>query len=180
MRGVLSCAVLSGKEQPVNIYITGCPGTERALALLNEHRAVLSERFPEFFLRRLETAGKKKAAPPEGDFYVREILKGGLFGALWAAGEDLGCGLCVNVCDVPVMQEAVEIMELYNENPYESSSAGIFLIISSSEKKLPEGVVKIGETNNKKSRTVQGPAGIRYITPPGRQEKDIAVRSTAR
>ena len=162
----------------MNIYMCGCLGYETAEKLFNNNETFLSEHFAAFYLSRFKTLKKELVlTAPTGYFYVKEIKHGGIFGALWEAAGDLGCGLCVRTDDIPVRQEIVEIMELFNENPYESSSAGSYIIFDSGDEyEIPAEFQKIGETNNKKSRIVTGPSGTRFLTPAERQDKDIAVR----
>ena len=166
----------------MNIYMCGCLGYETAEKLFYDNEKFLTEYFAEFYLQRFKRLKKELVLTvPTGYFYVKEIKHGGLFGALWEAAEDLGCGLCVRTDEIPLRQEIVEIMELFNEDPYESSSAGSFIIFDYGENTGgPEHLKKIGETNNKKSRVVIAPSGTRFLTPAKRQDKDIAVRSAGK
>lgn len=119
-------------------------------------------------------------------FYVREIGEGGIFAALWAACEDLAgirteqglsatVGCRVNLEHIPVDQHTVEILELMKENPYEADSKGSWLIIGPATVTTPE-MTEIGTLTSSKERVVLIGDRKRYLSPPVRQEKDIANR----
>lgn len=188
----------------MDIYVTETIGTEGAERLYKENEAFLKERFPGFFIRRIEELfaeenKKNTQATAENmrDFllandseciYIDTITDGGIFGALWKACSGLKCGCEVDVKKIPVRQEVVEISELFDENPYEADSSGSLLIIGklvSCEPRSAEEYeaqarnirfTKIGETTNKKDRVVINGGSRRFLTPPERQDKDIKNR----
>ncbi len=172
----------------MNIYVGGCIAYETTRKLYEEHKAELEARFPAFFLREFEnlTEGAPSAADFlgnlciekntqknysngkyyfDGEIYVREIRDGGLFGALWAACEDLvaqhealknaddafltegdfskilqssaiGCEIYLD--RIPLDQHVVEVLEYRKESPYEVPSAGSYLVVCE-EQRVPRG-----------------------------------------
>ena len=156
----------------MNIYVTGPIAYERAKELLEENRQFLKERFPVFFLKQFECIEEQTCDIIKNDVAAFEISEGGLFGALWTAMAELKKGCEINLRDIPVRQEVIEIMELFDENPYESSSKGAWLIVSDKH----EDYSLIGYTTDKKDRVVVCEDQRRFLTPLNRQLKDIADR----
>ncbi len=161
----------------MNIYIAGPLGFETAKKLYKAHKDEIDARFPSFYIRQFEAIENECVCPcglPEG--FVQEIGEGGLERALWELGEVLGCGLSVDVKSIPVHQEIIEIMELFGQSPYDTSSAGAVMIAAEEA----EGASQIGRTNKGKARVLQFADTKRYLTPPSRQAKDIADRQSHR
>jgi hydrogenase maturation factor len=59
---------------------------------------------------------------------MHDVTEGGIFGALWEVAEGSGCGLEINLLDIPIRQETVEVCEEFGINPYELISSGSMLI----------------------------------------------------
>ena len=168
-------------------------GYEGALALYKENRAFLDARFPAFWIRGLlELPEKQQHAKPEAsdNQSILEIGKGGLFAALWNICEELGCGCEVDIKRIPIAQEVVEICECFDKDPYEIESAGAWVVVSSKENsdaeasadiKSDEQLTIIGTTTDSKDRIIlmgydekKKERARRFLTPPARQEKDLA------
>lgn len=148
------------------------------------------------------------ALPGTGQIYICPLSEGGICRGLWELGAALNCGLKTDVLRIPVDQETVEIMELLGSDPYEACSDGCFLIalpesihLDSAEdflkmlhmETVTTSVTKqenaaqndphfacIGHTIKGRSRTLKMPEGERYLTPPGRQSKDMAAKKADR
>ena len=171
------------------ISVCGPVGYETAKKLYDMHREELEERFPSFFLKQFERIedGITDDCPEAADgcLYCKGMADGGVYRALWEAGEALGCGMKVANRDIPIRQEVIEILELYGESPYECSSKGCMLIIT--DKKTDEiicggrhlPVFMIGITTDGNARVLEDEDSLRYLTPPARQDKDIADRKNS-
>lgn len=120
----------------------------------------------------------------DGSIYFREISEGGIFGALWKACEDLAeirreegkrlpVGCRVFPERIPLDQYTVEILAYGNENPYEVSAKGSWLILAED---APAELVRIGSITEGADRILCGKERNRFLTPPSRQEKDAAAR----
>lgn len=120
----------------------------------------------------------------DGKVYFREINEGGIFGALWKACEDLaeirkqegkrlpvGCRVIPE--KIPLDQHIVEILAYRNENPYEVSAKGSWLVLAED---APAEFVRIGSITEGADRILCGKERNRFLTPPSRQEKDAAAR----
>lgn len=166
------------------ISVCGPVGFETAEKLYNDNREMLSDRFPEFFLRQFRSIKDDLVAgEPEGECLLIEIGANGIYGALWQAGEILGCGMKVFTRAIPVRQEVIEILELFGESPYECPSDGSILIITDREKKNVTiggktfSLTMIGITTSDNARILEDIDSVRFLTPPSRQEKDILARN---
>ena len=171
-----------------------------------EETASALKRLASFAREDDKTVFRIEAANGEDIIAVR-LGYGGVYAGLWRLGKELDCGLNTDVLKVPVYQETVEIMELMNSDPYEADSAGSFILavpesvpedtnnlfevillaikaIKRSEE-IAHGLEKIpafyiGHTSASKARTMKMPAGYRFLTPPGRQSKDMAAKKADR
>ena len=165
------------------------------------------EQFLKLSLRN-EAAKKSQMRLPEVPALMLAPLgEGGLYRGLWNLAEELGCGLSTDILKVPVSQEVTEIMEICGEDPYEADSEGSFLIAapdsvpseSGTLEEILESVTKsvtkvknnaqdaekipaayIGHTTSSKARTIKMPEGERFLTPPARQNKDMAAKKADR
>ena len=162
-----------GKGVQMIVSLVGPLGLSSALEYMMENKGALEERFAPFFLKQLKAI--EMADRPYGNFLVKEIRKGGLYGALWEAASELGCGLEIDELKIPVRQEVIEILELADESPYEVPSVGCFLVISREEVR---NAAVIGRTSEEKARVINTEDGVRYLTPPERQDKDIKDRKS--
>ena len=161
------------------ITVCGPLAFETAEKLYAEGKKEAQERFAPFFLKQFESVPEEETKQPEKYCYKAEIGQGGLFGALWEMGEALSCGMEIMLDDIPIRQEVVEILELFDESPYECSSKGSFLIAI--DKPTPEEMENfrvLGHTTKKKARVIISAEGERFLTPPSRQAKDIADRQS--
>lgn len=75
--------------------------------------------------RILEEAALQKAY---GIRVIRNIKEGGIFNALWDTCEALEAGCEVELERIPILQETVEICEMFDVNPYYADSSGSILI----------------------------------------------------
>lgn len=172
----------------MDIAVYGLIGYEGALALYEENRAFLDERFPAFWIEGFLKLQEKEPCF-DGLFTGEQTLavsirKGGLYGALWQMCEVLGTGCAVDIRQVPIRQETVEICECFEQDPYEITSHGAFLVAGEdlTEKDI-EGMQVIGHTTDTKDRVVllgwdekTKERSRRFLTPLKRQEKDITNR----
>lgn len=167
------------------IAVTGLIGFETAKKKYELNKEVLKERFPKFWLKNFLAAEGRNCKERPANLNVIEIAEGGLYGALWEACEEEKSQSCPSGCEVfiekiPVLQEVVEICELFDANPYEVSSQGAFLIVDEEEKirNMCGQLTIIGTMLKSKDRVVimKDKETKRFLTPPERQAKDLADR----
>jgi len=177
----------------MKIFFKGTIGLKEALDLLDSNREIAEKHFPRFFMSQIESLRNPKILDKitieknSECNYICNVSEGGVFSALWAGLSDLGLGCEVFLRAIPVKQEIVELAELFNENPYEMNSEGSLLFFVD-EKKCHEiyencGIIKhekygtlIGYTTDNKDRVIIDGESRRFLTPPARQQKDMANR----
>lgn len=69
-----------------------------------------------------------------GDIRLKDISRGGVFAALWEAGEYWRVGMDLDVHRIPILQATVEICEFLGLNPYQLYGQGAFLLACSDGK----------------------------------------------
>ena len=167
----------------------GYPGKKAAAELVQEHETELLEVFPEWLLRQvqqsdfdredsLEAVAKVLAGAADMQMddklpaMLFPVTEGGLFGSLWELGETLGCGISVNLADVPMQQSVIEICNYYHCNPYESDDKGVCLLVcrdaAESLRRLQEAGLEagvIGRLTPGPDRIVRVDSQIRYLNP---------------
>ncbi|MCR5251913.1 MAG: hypothetical protein K6E50_15065 [Lachnospiraceae bacterium] len=90
-------------------------------ALLETERERLKERFSESWLD-----GTAKLLKEElGRIPEEERCSTGIYEALWDRAEQEGCGLRVQLLDIPILQECVEICNELDADPYRLDCAGL-------------------------------------------------------
>lgn len=181
----------------IRICVAGPIGYEKAQALFREHQELIRKRFSRNFLLCFEKIREKRipcfkaelAESADSVLYISEISEGGLFGALWkactAVSGDRPAGCRVDMEAVPIAQEIIEICELFDENPYEISSCGAYVILLDED--APEGnddllaqATVIGRITGDPKRILVHHDAERYLTPPERQSKDMLDRKSYR
>lgn len=120
------------------ILMLGRAGLEGTFLLAAEKRVELEMRFP---LRMLERAAAMKelllmtpAVEALGEIGIRPAYLvngagGGVFAALWELSKESGCGITVELPELPLLQETIEITDYYGINPYQMCSAGCMLAV---------------------------------------------------
>ena len=105
--------------------------------------------------------------------YIREMGDGGILNALWYMNEELGSGMEIDLRKIPIRQETVEILELFNVNPYYAKSDGAWLIVTQDPVSVTETCEKaglpcalIGHLTPGPARIIKNGDSIRYLDRP--------------
>lgn len=167
-----------------DIVISKPIGQEVSGILAFEREKELSARFSPDFLRSsrellsyISVVPEAAAAVKHGVSAMHTISEGGVFGALWELAEGAGVGLLADLKKIPIKQEAVELCEFFDINPYQAESAGSLLMVSQdgsglvrelSEKGM-EGTV-IGRTKKGRDRLLLNGEETRFLEPPKMNE----------
>lgn len=163
-----------------DIILTGSTGLEGMARILYEKEEELEKRFNKLFLRQcrdkadqLKDTYRLEAIKDSDITSVMQIGSGGIMAALWNMTEGSGAGLDADMSKMTIDQETVEILEYYNLNPYEMTSAGSFLIIAKDGdeivKRLEEAgmeAVRIGMTVSGNKKMITGKDEQRYLDRP--------------
>ena len=136
------------KQQEVlcgSIIMAGYAGIEGTLEIYSDKKEELTERFSENFLGGIDNMRNRLCIKQQYEsirynsdvIYTQDVSESGIFGALWEMSEYLGCGMKVYLKKIGLMQETIELCELYDINPYILKSLGAQLIVTRS----PESVI---------------------------------------
>lgn len=128
-----------------SLIVTGHVASETLKHLYKEKKEEIRKRFPSFFienmlkcLREDEALGERiegdrikggRAAEEQyGILATRPIDGEGFFAALWHLLEKIDAGCEVQLDRIPVLQETIEICDLFDVNPFEAPSKGSYII----------------------------------------------------
>ena len=105
--------------------------------------------------------------------YFREMGDGGILNALWYMNEELSSGMEIDLRKIPIRQETVEILELFNVNPYYAKSNGAWLLVTQDPVSVTEFCEEAGLPCSLIGRITHGPAriikngdSVRYLDRP--------------
>lgn len=100
------------------------------------------------------------------------VGKGGVFAALWEMAQKAGVGMTIDLKAIPVKQEAIEICEVYDINPYEALGTGAVLFFTKDGTALVEELVQagylaevIGKTTDSNDRVLFNGEETRFLEP---------------
>ena len=154
----------------MDIVVIGYAGLSGSLEIYKLKREALRARYCSRFLRPFEEG--KLVFPDEAVLeeslrrglisYIEAADEGGVMAALWRVLDKAKKGCEYSQRKIPVLQQTVEICELYGINPYRLSSKGCFVCLCNNERELSaylemsgcEGLVStyIGRTDSTKAR----------------------------
>ncbi len=69
-------------------------------------------------------------AAKSGACYMHDVSGGGVYGALWQLGVWMRQGFLVEHVNIPIRQEAIEICEYFNINPYLLDGTGALIVVT--------------------------------------------------
>lgn len=169
-----------------DIVMTKWAGATGAAALVKRERnrkqgAALAARFSTNFLDRaaeyfryMSSVRDVEVALGSGATALQNAGKSGLFGALWEMGERSGVGFSVDLKRISVCQEAVEVCEWFNSNPYLISSDGVLLAGTNEGEPLVRAFAQagipaavIGTVTKERGRVIVSGDEQRFLVPPG-------------
>lgn len=156
------------------IIFTGYAASKAALEIMEGQKETLRTRYPVDYLAKGLGAlrGDMEAcADPEAETRLAAGAEG-VFGALWKLGEELSCGLEVNLMQIPIRQITIEMCDLVDINPYEADSTGCGLIVTDSPRCILDTFAQtgvpaavIGYTTGGNDRVVVNGEIRRFLTP---------------
>lgn len=175
-----SCLTPKRIAAGMDIVMTKYAGTEGAVILAFEREEELLKRYTPSFVDRTENFLSTISAVEEtlvaaryGVKAMYTIEEGGVFGALWDMAEAAGLGLEAELRQIPILQETIEVCELFGVNPYQISSAGSMLMVTENGYHLAaelnrEGICAkvIGRITKGKDRVLWNEGEKRFLEPP--------------
>lgn len=169
-----------------DIVMTKWAGATGAAALVKRERnreqgAAFAARFPANFLDRaaeyfryMSSVEDARVALESGATALQNAGKSGLFGALWEIGERSGVGFSVDLKRIPVCQEAVEVCEWFDCNPYLIPSDGVLLAGTNEGEQLVRAFAQagipaavLGTVTKERGRVIVNGDEKRFLVPPG-------------
>ncbi len=161
------------------IVMTKWIALKGSIRIVNEKYAVLREHFSQPFLNRILSMEEMISVRPEKEAVSRiggvsfyEVSEGGIFGALWDFAAVSGVGLEVGLSKIPVLQETIEISEVFQINPYQLMSDGCLLIGAKQGNRMAEELEEmgipscvIGTSVKGKDRKIKSGNEYRFLTP---------------
>ena len=162
-----------------DVVMTKQCGFAGTALLAGHYKELLTKRYPERFIERaaglLEKVGNHTEcaiAAQQGAVYAHAAGEGGIFGALWELAEYMKCGLEIDLDAIPILQETVEICEVFDINPYQLKTEGVFLFLTRHGARLCEMLAAeqipaavIGKTVAGPDRAVRCRDEVRYLEP---------------
>ncbi len=162
------------------IIMTKFAGCEGTVILAAAYFEELKNRLPEHvikeamdFSRYISVKEDAAIAIRQGGMCLHDISSGGVFSALWEIADMAGCGIDVNLKDIPMRQEVVEITNYLGKNPYQLMSGGSLLFISNDENKTIESLEQaginsavIGRVTDSNDRIIRNDEDIRFLDKP--------------
>ena len=166
------------------IIVVGYVGLEGSLEMAKENAEELKSHFSKYFMKQVEECEKylvsSKAFHEMGlersDVIVplgenRDVTS--LWSALWHLCEAWGMGIEVEFSQIPIRQETIEICQFVGRNPYQISSKGTYVILTSQAEDMIEGLrLKeipahvIGKTTHKRERLIKRREYVRHLPRP--------------
>jgi hydrogenase maturation factor len=163
------------------LYMAGRAGFAGSAVLAENFREKLRERFPLSMIdaARMDPEDlflfKKAAAALEaGAVFMKDVSRGGIFGALWEFAGKLQCGFEVDLKKIPIRQETIEICEYFDLNPYQLYGQGAILAVvpeKDGERSCAEGrdllrragFQRIGRLSTGRAKIIRNGEEIRYL-----------------
>jgi hydrogenase expression/formation protein HypE len=159
-------------------------GMDGMLQIAAERRGELEKHFAPAFMRDVFSYRQKlfsereiEIASDMGVPVVRQILRGGIFAALWELAGELGCGLDLDLKKMSVLQETVEICEYFKINPYQLTSAGSLLFVTDDAEQLARRLREagtessvLGYVTGGRDKIIRNGEDIRHIDRPAPDE----------
>ncbi|MDR1018901.1 MAG: hypothetical protein LBM02_09400 [Lachnospiraceae bacterium] len=149
-------------EAGLGIIQVGYAGLSGTLEILDKYREEILKRTNEDFIASLEEDRKSfyyiennkissdlldeeiSLEFTSEDFFIRRLGSLGVFGALYQFAKDNSVGIEIYGMDIPVIQETIEICDMYDLNPYKLYSKGSFLIICKEALKIQNDLSNLG------------------------------------
>ncbi|EOS68682.1 hypothetical protein C818_03490 [Lachnospiraceae bacterium MD308] len=180
IQGISDKKSLAGADIVLSKWI----GMDGMLQIAREKMEALAERFTPGFIRQVLSYETELYADKEigiakdlGAIALYQITQGGIFASLWEMSKELKTGLEMDMKQFSILQETVEVCELFRLNPYQLTSAGCFLFVTEDGEKLREGLLKegvmasiIGKTVEGKGKIIRNGEDVRCVDRPAPDE----------
>lgn len=117
-----------------DIVVAGYVGLFGTAVMAKAGEAELLKHFTGQFVRHCRNAGEAAISEAE-EFFMNAgaaeyepLGEGGIMAALWRLFDEYGLGFEIELRTIPILQETVEVCELFDINPYRLQSEGSILV----------------------------------------------------
>lgn len=123
------------------IFISGYAGLEGTFEILKRQEERLKAHYTSSFLREIQKKAETLHLPKQKEVasyfqaaYIKELSEGGIYQALYKMAMSQKVGFDIDIFKIPILQETIELCELFRINPYQFNSGGSYLIIANPQK----------------------------------------------
>lgn len=137
MRTVEQIACEGNMTAGQDLVVLGYIGLKGTSELANLREETLKKRFSASFVKRCQALYENRGlkAVPEcsslSEYGVSsqcQVGAGGILTALWDYFEAFSLGFEIELREIPILQETVEVCEVFEVNPYRLQSSGCMLV----------------------------------------------------
>ena len=176
-------------SENMDIVMAGYSGIAGSVATTYLKIDELRERFSKTYLNQIFAQEKYMdmrnlvCAWNHGVRMMHDTSRGGVYGALFELSSKAKKGIRVELDMIPILQETVEVCELYDMNPYKLLSNGGMLMVAEhgeelcaflEEQEIP--AVVIGKLTEDNAKAVIKNGEISYIEPPRKDEISLVLQ----
>lgn len=157
------------------IIITGSVALSGVRKIIEKKKIEISDKYPERVMRKIITCPEvctdiSDYRLSDKSIYSKQLGEGGLFAGLWDMSKELNTGFHVDMSRVPVLQETIEICEMFNINPYCLESKRAWLSVIESSDDYPDGVTVIGRLEDSNDKKLLLGDRVRFLDRPAPDE----------
>ena len=159
--------------------MTGYAAANTAARVAADNRESLEKYYSADYIDRMIRSGHCGPGTYAPVSAVYPTTEGGVYRALWNICEDFGCGIRVDIRDIPIKQETVEICNHLDIDPYTLDDESVYLMVTS-ELQLLTGhpasnepnAATIGYLTEERARMIVIGDNVRYLNRPQIQEEN--------
>lgn len=172
-------------KKSCDIVMTKWMGLTGTSILASEKQDELLKRLPAFYVQEASELDQfcsvakesKIAMDYPGTRCMHDISGGGVFAAIWEICNAFSGGCRVELSKIPVLQETIEVAEVFDINPYRLRGDGSLIIICEDGESLVEILKEneimatvIGKTSDDLNRLIIRDDETRYLEPANGDE----------
>ncbi len=161
------------------IVMTGYAAENAAARLAADNRASLEKYYSFAYIDRMIRTGSGDTTENISLPAVYPSIGGGVYRALWNICEDFGCGIRVDIRDIPIKQETIEICNHLDIDPYTLDDESINLVVTSEPQPVTGlltakglNAAPIGYLTEERTRMIVIGDNVRYLNRPQIQEEN--------
>lgn len=146
-----SFVTTGGAKLNDEIVVTGFAGLEGTAILAKDYSDYLCDKLGETLVVKAQGLLKNISVVKTGLLCAKfgvnamhDATEGGIIGAIWEVAEASGCGAYIYKCDIPIMEETLEISNALKIDPYKLISSGSMVIATQNGNGLVEFLMANG------------------------------------